>query len=137
MCRPGENVTLDVDIFLKSDDFHVQLVPVGKAKGGDQVGVALRDARDDRVLFELRTMDGTWRCGAGGQLTDTGTAAAFDAWNHLQLVLDGHEGSCRVILQVLGEVPRVIPRDTGTDGRRSEQSLAGHTVAGHRAILPA
>ena len=128
--KTDEVVTLDLDIFLKSDGPHVQLVPVGQAVGTDEVGFAVRNPRDDRCLVELRTVGGTWRWGSGNCWTDTRVPSAFDAWNHVQLVLDGRQQTYRVTLQVIGEAPRELFRGTFTphpDG----------TTAGHRAVLPA
>ena len=47
--KTDEVVTLDLDIFLKSDGPHVQLVPVGQAVGTDEVGFAVRDPRTTAV----------------------------------------------------------------------------------------
>ena len=75
--------------------------------GTDEVLIAIKPPRDGRTLFELRTINGHWHCG-GDQLTDTGTAADFDAWNHLQLALDTARQTYRVSLQVVGSAPRLL-----------------------------
>ena len=37
-----------------------------------------------------------------------GYGGGFDAWNHLQLTLDSKAGTCQVLLQVIGEAPRIL-----------------------------
>ncbi len=54
---------------------------------------------DCRVGATFALINGHWHCGVD-QLTDTGTAADFDAWNHLQLALDTARKTYRVSLQV-------------------------------------
>ncbi len=101
-------LTFDVDLFLRSEASYVQLVPTAETTSSDEVGFAFKNAATDAVLFELRTRTGTWHCGTDGKLTDTKIPAAFDAWNQLQLILDSKAGTCQVLLQVIGESPRLL-----------------------------
>jgi hypothetical protein len=50
----------------------------------------------------------TWHVRDGDRLTDTPVPAAFDAWNHLQLVMDASNESFLIILQIVGEAPRKL-----------------------------
>jgi hypothetical protein len=107
MLRQDETLIVDIDVLLRSDLTHLQFTPIGSALGSDEVLIAIKTTRDDRTLFELRTIDGRWHCG-GDQLTDTGAAADFDAWNHLQLALDTARKTYRISLQVVGSAPRLL-----------------------------
>ena len=104
----NDRLLFDVDLFLRSEASYVQLVPTAETTSSDEVGFAIKNAATDAVLFELRTRSGTWHCGTDGKLTDTKIPAAFDAWNHLQLSLDSKAGTCQVLLQVIGEAPRIL-----------------------------
>ena len=104
----NDRLTFDVDLFLRSEASYVQLVPTAETTSTDEVGFALVNAATKVVLFEMRTRSGTWHCGTDGKLIDTKLPAAFDAWNHLQLVLDGRTKTCRVISQTIGEAPRSL-----------------------------
>ena len=104
----NDRLLFDVDLFLRSEASYVQLVPTAETNSADEVGFAIKNAATDAVLFELRTRFGTWHCGTDGKLTDTKIPAAFDAWNHLQLMLDSTAGTCQVRLQVIAEAPRIL-----------------------------
>ncbi|MBM4088553.1 MAG: hypothetical protein FJ276_03875 [Planctomycetes bacterium] len=62
------------------------------------------------IAQAARTVGGTWRWGTANRWTDTRVPAAFDARNHVQMVLDGPQQTCRVTLQVIGEAPRELFR---------------------------
>ena len=105
--QPDDVITVDLDLLLKSDLRHIQLTPLGSARGSDDVLIGLKTIGNDRPLIELRIVDGRWHCG-GGKLADTGLDAAFDAWNHIQLAVDTARQTYRLSLQVIGEAPRML-----------------------------
>lgn len=115
---------VDADIFLRSTLPYVQMTPGPNATSADEVGLALVSTGDNKPLIELRTKQGTWHHGDGQTLTDTKLAAAFDAWNHLQLAIDPQTKTCRVILQVIGEAPRELCRTTLNRIPAANDSLA-------------
>lgn len=110
--QPDGVLLVDADIFLRSNLSYVQMIPGPNVTSADEVGLALVSTGDSKPLIELRTKQGTWHHGDGQTLIDTKRAAAFDAWNHLQLAIDPPTKTCRVILQVIGEAPRELCRTT-------------------------
>lgn len=106
--QPDGLLLVDVDIFPRSELPYVQITPGPSVTSSDEVGLALVTTGDNQPLIELRTHQGTWHQRNGDQLTDTKVPASFDAWNHLQLVIEPSSKSCRVILQVVGEAPRML-----------------------------
>jgi len=105
---PDDILLMDLDIFLRSELSYVNLIPNEQATSSDDVGFAWSSLPGDKPWFELRTRAGHWHCGPNGNLADTKIRAAFDAWNHLQLVLDHKSQTCRVTLQVIGAAPQEL-----------------------------
>ena len=101
---------IDLDVFLKSDQFHTQITPSPQTTGTDDVGLALYNSDRAKPMIELRTAGGFWRHGSGGKLLDTGRPVAFDTWHHIQIAIDPRSGSYHVLFQVLGEPPRELCR---------------------------
>ena len=101
---------VDADIILRSELPYVQIMPQSDITSSDAVGLALVTTADSQPMIDLRTRQGNGHVHDGTQLTDTKVAAAFDAWNHLQLVIDPSSKSSRVILHVIGEAPRLLCR---------------------------
>ena len=66
---------------------------------------------------------------------DTKMPAAFDAWNHLQLVLDGKSRTARVTLRVIGEAPRELFRG-GFSLTAERTSLLVELICGRKVARP-
>ena len=108
--QPDGLLLVDADIFLRSDLPYVQITPGPNVTSSDAAGLALVTTAANKPLIELRTHQGNWHYLDGDTLIDTRIAAAFDAWNHVQLVIDPSNKSWQVILQVIGEPPRLLCR---------------------------
>lgn len=108
-------LTVDVDVFLRSENRFVQMLPTAGISSSDEVGIAVKPPGSDKPFLEVRTRGGHWHVGTGGRLSDTKLAAAFDAWNHLQLVINPKSRQCIVRLQVIGEPPRELHRTELTE----------------------
>ncbi len=108
--QPDGLLLVDADIFLRSNLPYVQITPGPNVTSSDEVGLSLVTTGDNQALIELRTHHATWHHREGDKLIDTKVSAAFDAWNHLQLVIDPPNKSYRVLLQVIGEAPRLLCR---------------------------
>jgi hypothetical protein len=107
---PGGLLLVDADIFLRSDLPYVQITPGPNVTSSDEVGLALVTTADNKPLIELRTHQSTWHYFDGATLIDTKVTAAFDAWSHVQLVIDPSNKSYGVFQQVVGEPPRLLCR---------------------------
>lgn len=121
--QPDGLMLVDSDIFLRSDLPYVQITPGPNVTSSDDVGIALVTTNDHKPLIELRTHQSTWHYLDDNTLIDTNLSAAFDAWNHLQLVINPENKSYCVFLQVVGESPRVLCR-----GSLDRMPAAGDTL---------
>ena len=101
---------IDLDVFLKSDQYHTQITPSPRTTGTDDVGLALYISDRAKPMIELRTTGSFWHCGSGGKLLDTRRPVAFDTWHHLQIAIDPRSRDYHVLFQVLGEPPRQLCR---------------------------
>jgi hypothetical protein len=121
--QPDGLMLVDSDIFLRSDLPYVQITPGPNVTSSDDVGIALVTTNDHKPLIELRTHQFTWHYLDDNTLIDTNLSAAFDAWNHVQLVINPENKSYCVFLQVVGESPRVLCR-----GSLDRMPAAGDTL---------
>jgi hypothetical protein len=106
--QPDGLLLIDADIFLRSNLPYGQVTPAANVMSSDDVGLAMFTTGDKQPLMELRTHQATWHYREGDTLSDTKVSAAFDAWNHLQRVIDPQDKTCRVMLQVIGAAPREL-----------------------------
>lgn len=118
--QPDGLLLVDVDIFPRSELPYVQITPGPNVVSSDQAGFALVTTEDNQPLIELRTDKTTWHYRDGDKLIDTKVSAAFDAWNHLQLVIDPANNSFQVLLQVVGAAPGLLCK--GTLSRNSDMN---------------
>lgn len=120
MCSKSDRLLIDLDLFPKSDQQYIQIVPSTNTTGTDDVSVALFADDRSKPLVELRTRGSTWQHrGAGGGWVDSKHPVAFDAWHSLQFAIEApgsandsgpSAGQYRILMQVIGEPPRELCR---------------------------
>ena len=99
---------VDLDLLPKSDLPYLQITPSPTATSQDEIRIALRPATGGEPILELHSKDGRWHIMHDSKTTDTGQSVAWDAWLHLQVVIDSSAREWRILSQVMGEAPRPL-----------------------------
>jgi hypothetical protein len=96
-------LTLDFDVFISSESSFPYLIPFTTTKSPHRATIALTKADGSPVASVIAGV-GTWQYWNGSAYADSGQKIHYDAWNHVQLALDG-KGGYQVTVQPEGQVP--------------------------------
>lgn len=110
-------ITIDCDLFLRSSSPFPSMIPDPAATSRHHVTLNLRDNQSGAILASIHAGNGTWRFWTRDHDTDSGVPIAYDVWNHVQIALDTSNGTYRLVIQPLGQLPVVAG-----DGRSSAQT---------------
>jgi hypothetical protein len=100
-------VTLDFDIFVRSDKKFPYMIPDPTTKSKHRVTVALGNS-EEIPLFGVHAGDGKWQYWDGTTYVESDVRINYDVWNHVQIALDMSTQSCRIVVQPLGELPTLV-----------------------------
>jgi hypothetical protein len=113
-------ITVDLDLFLRSDSSFPYMIPNPLTKSSNRTTLSLGDDAGSPPLASVRAGEGVWQIWSGNRYVDSGVRIAYDVWNHLQLALDCKAGTCKVVVQPVGEMP--TPVGTGEIGKSATNS---------------
>mgnify|MGYP003640105730 CR=1 FL=1 len=118
----GGTMTLDFDLFIRSDKSYPYIIPDPKTTSEHQTTVSLDEAGSAAHVLGVRAGNGVWSYWDRDHYVDSNVRVTYDVWNHVQLALDRSDGSYRVVVQPVGELPTVVAEATS--------GLAGNTDNG-------
>jgi hypothetical protein len=101
---PNTLITLDFDIFVRSDDSFPYILPNPATKSDHRTTVSL-ETEPDRPLAAITAGNGTWQYYDGDKYVDSKIHIAYDVWNHVQMAIDTSNGLYKVVVQPIGELP--------------------------------
>lgn len=104
--QTGTRLTLDLDVFVRSGEKSLAIIPNLAAKHPHSTSIGWKDA-EGRMMAGVSSGDGMWRLWTGGHWTDSTTPVHYDVWNHLQLTLN-ESGSTVAAVQPVGQVAAPI-----------------------------
>ena len=102
------SLLIDADIMPKSELPYLQITPSPAATSTDEVSLALIPNGEVHPVLELFSKEGRWHTRMGNETADTGKAVAWDAWTHVQFVIETRSGDWRILTQTMGELPREL-----------------------------
>jgi hypothetical protein len=113
-CNPAENspkkkVVLDIDVFLRSSSYYVNIMPSSNAETSHAINLLLCDAHGAEVSG-LRNEDGHWSYLENGAYKRSAVPVALDCWNHVQMSVDLSNKTSKIVLQTVGEMPAVLAK---------------------------
>lgn len=117
-------VTVDLDLYVRSDQSFPFILPDPTTKSPHSVVVSLEGGSPDKPLAAVDTAGGTWKLWDGQKFVDTGKGIDYDVWNHLQIAINPKARTYRLIVQPVGSLPAVIGEAAYIDGTRGDQKLA-------------
>jgi hypothetical protein len=104
---PATKTVLDIDVFIRSNAYYVNIMPSSPAKTQHVLNLSLTDEHGTD-LIGLKNENGHWASGAAGAYDASPVPVALDCWNHIQIDLDRTNGSYKIVLQPVGEMPAVL-----------------------------
>ncbi len=107
--KVGTRVTLDVDLFLRSGEDLVSIMPNTATKFPHSTRISLS------ATASIMAKEGTWHLRDGDQWRDTKHPVHYDMWNHLQLALN-EDGTYQAAAQPVGQVAAIIGTARGGAG---------------------
>lgn len=108
----GGTMTLDLDLFVRSDSSYPYMIPNPSLRSVRRVTVGIERVSDGAVLAAAHTGESAWELIAGDKASPSKTGIAYDAWNHLQVAIDPTSRTYQVVVQPLGEVPILVGSGT-------------------------
>jgi hypothetical protein len=102
-----DTITLDCDLFLRSDRPEVWFTPIGDAATKDRTTIALVGP-GGKPVASLRAEGGSWHVWNADRYMKVAFPTAIDAWTRVHICIDTRTGTYRVVLQPIGEAPRTI-----------------------------
>jgi len=103
-------VTLDLDVFLRSDKDYPYILPDPTTRSAHSTVIGIESAAG--MLAGIDTAQSTWRLWDGNKFVDSGKPVTYDVWVHLQIAVDPQAGTCKLVVQPLGELPTPIAQGT-------------------------
>jgi hypothetical protein len=103
--REDSTITVDCDVFLRSSEPFPFMIPNPLARSEHRTALSLTTHPSGAVVASVRAGDGVWRYWAGDRCVDSGVRIAYDVWSHIQMALDTRTGSCKIVVQPVGELP--------------------------------
>jgi len=105
-------VTVDLDVFIRSDSAYPNIMPNPLTKSRHQTAISLKAAGQDTPLIGARAAAGAWQYWDKNTYVDSEVKIAYDVWNHLQMALDTATGMYQVVVQPVGEMPILAAKGT-------------------------
>ena len=97
-------VTLDFDIFIRSDKDYPYIMPNPATTSNHRSTISLeKDSK--KPIISVYAGEGTWQVWDGTKYVDSTIKIDYSVWNHVQLALDSSSGSYNIVIQPLGEMP--------------------------------
>jgi len=117
--KTATKVVLDVDVFVRSDDYYVTIMPNSGTKTRQVITLGLADDRG-ADLVAMKNEKGEWSYLADGQYKNSSIPVALDCWNHVQISLDPASRSYKIVIQPVGEMPAILATGSMPAGQGSE-----------------
>ena len=97
-------LNLDMDMFLLSSKTAYNMIPNPTLTAPHRTVVGLADEKSGAWLAAVQGGDVNWQIWDGNAWKDSGVRFDYDAWNHVQIALDG-KGGYKVVVQPVGQMP--------------------------------
>lgn len=94
---------LDLDVFMLSNKIYYNMIPNPTLKAPHRTVVGLA-GENGAWIAAIQGGDYNWQIWDGDKWKDSGVRFDYDAWNHVQLALDG-KGGYQAVVQPVGQMP--------------------------------
>jgi hypothetical protein len=116
----GGMMTIDFDIFIRSDKSYPYIVPDPTTKSASRTSLSIGTTDSDSPAAGVSTGDGVWAIWDGDRYVDSSASVAYDVWNHVQIAKDTSTGRYRVVVQPVGELPTLVGEATVGISRKTD-----------------
>ena len=132
-------LTVDLDLFVRSDSSFPYIVPDPTTKSKHRTGVGLEEKGVGKTVVGAYAGDGTWNYWDADHYQDSGVKIAYDVWNHVQMALDEASGTYQVVVQPVGEMPTLVTSRARAGGkaaigREAEFVIRPSATPGHSSL---